>query len=120
MDSKQALSTHHLIILGCSHWFSESWPPGIQIDPDTPRICSYPEHRGRRYAALYLPLPVELPDGLRKYEPHPAQVACAKCGVLLDKGKLPPEVAALGYYNVLCRPCLDVIALGIGAKINER
>jgi hypothetical protein len=34
-------------------------------------------------------------------------VPCAKCGTLLDKAKLPPEVKAIGYVSVLCRPCLD-------------
>lgn len=36
-------------------------------------------------------------------------VRCAKCGRSLDKAKLPPEVKAIGYVNVLCRPCLDAL-----------
>lgn len=54
---------YHLVILGCGHWFQESWPPRIEVDPGLRRVCSYPNHRGRFYHALTLPIPEQgLPE----------------------------------------------------------
>lgn len=53
----------HLVLLGCGHWFIESWDSAVAPHTCTPlRVCAAMDHYPIRYPAVYMPVPEKVPS----------------------------------------------------------
>jgi len=46
------MSSDFVVLLKCGHWFNESRPDHLDIDPSQQRACGHPEHYPRQFAAV--------------------------------------------------------------------
>lgn len=57
------MAVDYVVILKCGHWFNESRPDHLNIDPQQKRSCGHPDHYPRQFAAVsFLGDDVEWPD----------------------------------------------------------
>jgi hypothetical protein len=46
------MANNWVVILECGHWFNDSRPEHLDIDPSQMRVCSRPEHYPKQYSAV--------------------------------------------------------------------